>query len=373
MSRTQYNNHIRLNELTAQACDVLEDIFDELGLEYRLSSSRIFGPCPIHGGDNQGALCMYPKGEEIGGIWMCHTHHCERTWKKTLIGFIHGVLSTQKATEVQWTDAVDWLCDFLGYTSFNDIVTPDAQELSRRRYSGIHNKIRLLPRQSKSQWTRYDLRQKLIIPSEYYLNRGYSPEILDKYDVGWYSKVRRVVVPIYDDDYRYITGFTGRTTHDQCGKCQQWHSVNDPCSQAKYYEHAKWIHSKEFEASQYLYNYWFAREHIQDSLTVILVEGPGDVWKLEEAGIHNAVAMFGVDLTDAQKFILEQSGAMSAIIMLDNDEAGMNGAVALKQQLGRFLRLFFPTFHGSDVGELQTDTVTTDIQPIINNITKAYK
>jgi 5S rRNA maturation endonuclease (ribonuclease M5) len=363
-----YNNHVKLNELTSQACNVIEDVMDELGIEYHSAGNRLYGPCPIHGGDNPGGFSLYPQGEIVGGYWQCFTRKCEGKWKKTLIGFIHGVLSAQQSRDMSWTEAVDWLCNFLGYDSLDDIDVPDAQELSRRRYSAIHNKIRLLPRQSTSAWTRQDIRAKLQIPSEYYLNRGYSQETLDKYDVGWYNRVQRVVVPVYDDDYRYAVGFTGRSPHNKCPKCSWWHDSLDKC-----HEVPKWLHSKGFNASKYLYNYWFAKDHIRDSLSVILVEGPGDVWKLAEGGIHNAVAMFGVELTDDQRFVVEQSGAMSAIVLMDNDEAGIEGAMRLREQLGRFLRLYFPTFEGNDVGELNTNAITKDIKPILNKITRVYQ
>lgn len=369
-----YRDQDRLNELNAKACEVLEDILTALGVEYRKNHKRIYGPCPVHGGDNPLAFNIFPEGESIGGIWVCHTHHCERKWKKTLIGFIHGMLSKSKEENISWTDAVDWLCKFLGYSSLADVVKPNAQELSRRRYSAIHSKMNLVPHQNKTQWNRYSVRQLLEIPSKYYIERGYSAAVLEKYDVGLHKKHNRIVVPIYDDDYRYVIGFTGRSMYPECRVCGLYHIQGTcPTNEMDKLRAAKWKHSEGFDASNHLYNYWFAKDKIRESMTIILTEGPGDCWKLEEAGIHNSVALFGAHMTDAQRFLIEQCGAMSAILMLDNDEAGIKAALDIKEQLGRFLLLYFPTFDTHDVGDLNEDAITKDIKPLIDSAIKCYK
>ena len=65
--------------------------------------------------------------------------------------------------------------------------------------------------------------------------------------------------------------------------------------------HSKWRHNKDFKTQEHLYNMWFAKEFIQSTRTAIIVESPGNVWRLEEAGIHNSVAIFGTNLSIKQK------------------------------------------------------------------------
>jgi DNA primase len=68
---------------------------------------------------------------------------------------------------------------------------------------------------------------------------------------------------------------------------------------------------------------WNAKKHIKSSNnTVILVESPGNVWRLEEAGVHNSIAIFGTTFTDRQKMIVDCSGAMNIITIMDSDDAG---------------------------------------------------
>jgi DNA primase len=81
------------------------------------------------------------------------------------------------------------------------------------------------------------------------------------------------------------------------------------------------------------------------------VEGPGDVLRLEDNNIHNAVAIFGVSLSDQQKSLLEQSGVTDLIILLDNDEAGNRAKSILQKNLRRDFRLQFPQISGKDIGD----------------------
>ena len=84
----------------------------------------------------------------------------------------------------------------------------------------------------------------------------------------------------------------------------------------------KWLNSKGFNSGACLYNYWNAKDHISETSTAILVEGQGDVWRLDEAGIYNVVGMFGCSLGGQQRLILERSGALKLVVMTDADEAG---------------------------------------------------
>jgi DNA primase len=199
--------------------------------------------------------------------------------------------------------------------------------------------------------SRNEVRGRLEIPCKYYMDRGYSSEVLDKYDVGLCSTkgkrmYKRAVVPVYNNEYTHAVGFTGRATFED----------------HKY----KWVHNTGFLANDHLYNYWFAKEHIVESGCVVLVEGPGDVWRLEENGIHISVAMFGTDLSDQQMSLLYGSGANSVVVLTDNDEAGRKSALKINDKCKRLFRMFFPKLSTSDVGELGSDEITSDIKPILD-------
>jgi 5S rRNA maturation endonuclease (ribonuclease M5) len=366
-----------VNQVTDECCDVIGDMMTELGVNYTRSQRRLFGACPVHGGDNPGAWNLYPDGDNVRGIWFCRTHNCHLKWKKTLVGFVHAMLCNHyPEKKLKWTHAVDWMIKFLGYNNASEIVTPDEATLERQRYNNASYRLNLKPKTSADRtWTPEKYRENIEVPSQYYLDRGYEHETLVRYDVGYSKRTNRSVVPVYNDKHDTIIGMTARTHYDKCSECGYYHQPEQACPIRieDQINACKWKNSPGFEAAHFLYNLWFARPHIVESGTIILVEGPGDVWRLEEAGIKNSVAIFGTDLTEEQLTLIESSWAMNVIVLTDNDEAGKNAANTLNEKLRRTHRMFFPTIKGNDVGDLRSNAVTADIAPTLKKITKFNK
>lgn len=371
-----YFDYDLLDEIKDMACANIEELLTSLGVDFRRNGKMIVGPCPVHGGDNLSAWNLYPEGEDVRGYWVCRTHHCEKkknkynkpTYGSTLIGFVRGVLSNQRSRKVSYKDAVDFLVDFLGYKSLSEISRPDSKTIERRKYISSMKKLSLAPKQQSIGWDRDKVRSTTKIPSQYYIDRGYSNDVLDKYDVGTHEKRQRVVIPVYDDRYKYVAGFLARSTNPQCEECGKWHKKDSPCPQNGYQvkESEKWLNGN-FESTNYLYNYWFASEHIHKCGVAILVEGAGDVWRLEDNGIHIGLGLFGTELSAQQRVLLDRSGALSIVVLLDPDNAGQEGCNKIKKQLGRQYRMYFPKIR-DDVGGLNSDEITSDIEPIINKV-----
>lgn len=323
-----------VNQITNECCDNIGDMLDALDVKYTQSHRRIFGPCPIHGGDNPVAWNLYPEGDVVRGIWCCYTKNCQEKWKKTLVGFVHGVLAAKGHSLQSWRDAVKWMAEFLGYKDIADVKTPDAGTLERQGFNNVMRRLSIKPNTHVERtWQPTSYRKAVQIPSQYYIDRGYSADILRKYDVGYASRTNRSVVPIYDDVHKTIVGMTARTHWPQCPLCQYYHEPNAKCptTTGDQINSCKWKHSPGFEASNYLYNFWFAKPHIESTGTIILVEGPGDVWRLEEAGIKNSVAIFGTTLNEEQLVLLESSWAMNAVVLTDNDKGGQLAAIDIKK------------------------------------------
>ena len=359
----------KISEIQEMVSYRAEEFFDFLNLDYYNCGRYLAGPCPVHGGDNRTAFNFFTEGESNKCNWICYTHHCERPLKSggfgnNLVGLIRGIKG------LEYKPAVDFLCDYLKIDINN--IKIDLEKESRYKTQKQNNILYKERIHKPGQITREMVRSKLIIPSHYYLSRGYSQEILDKYDVGLCTTFGkemygRVVVPVYDDDYRYVVGVTGRSIHEQ-HSCGLYHNIKEKCPIGKESEYSKWKNNTNFSKSNYLYNYWFAKDSISNDGYAILVEGPGDVWKLEELGIKNSLALFGTELTDEQMLILERSGAMTLIIMTDNDEAGRIASINIKNKCQKLFRMYFPNFIGKDAGELNKTNVTRDIEPIIKRI-----
>ena len=347
----------KLAELELQILDRIEELLEVFEIDYTRNYNRIMCQCPIHQGDNPTALNLYLDGHTRPGHWVCNTRQCQDVFKPTLTGFIRGVLSARKGWEKPgdtietFKNTVDFMVSFCGreLSSFN-VSSSDAE---KRKFHSKISGIRKDASCNKMSIPRQKVLSSLAIPSQYYSMRGFSHEVLQKYDVGECknpdSFMRgRVVVPIYDSKHNNMIACSGRTLKEG--------------------QKPKWIHTSGFDADSCLYNSWFAKDFIKESNIAILVEGPADVWRLEENGIHNSVAMFGTTLSDGQKDILDMMGAMSLVIMTDNDDAGRKGAINTLNKCKRTYRVYIPNFTGSDVGDITLDSITSDINPLIEKI-----
>lgn len=374
-------------------CARLDDLLAELGVGLTRMGKMYAGPCPVHGGDNHGALNLYPDGDTRPGYWKCNTRKCHRSAREggfgaTVLGFVRGVLSNQKfdwgmarnAAEARaqkslpWRETVDWCCAFLG-TTVRDIKV-NYGELEKRQFAAGVASLTRRPAEAKSGLTRADVRNHLVVPAEYFVRRGYSPEILDRYDVGLYPArgkplSDRVAVPVYDQDHRWVLGFTGRSVHPECPACGRWHHPQDACpakgDRAAWGRTAKWF-NQSFAKEDSLYNLWFARKPIREQGMVVVVEGPGDVWKLEMAGVRCSVALYGSELSDTQQVLLEMSGAMNVVVLTDTDAAGDGAREQLRRRLGRSFRLFFPELASHDVGGMTVEQVRQEVLPVLEPI-----
>jgi DNA primase len=77
-----------------------------------------------------------------------------------------------------------------------------------------------------------------------------------------------------------------------------------------------------------------------DGQPLVVVEGPFSVFRLAQAGIRSAVAIFGSSLSDEQADLLATNGRR-IVLMFDGDEAGQSGMRLAAAKLIRrtFLRV----------------------------------
>ena len=162
--------------------------------------------CPIHNGDNPSAVNIYHQGESYRGNWKCRTHSCENIFKGSIIGFVRGVLSSKK---YGWINNGDNTCSFkeaLDYCMLflnKDMKSIKISKSDKNKitFANIVNHIKLKSAQAGiSSVTRDSVRKSLNIPAQYFIDRGFSAQILDRYDVGLCDKKNkemygRAVVP----------------------------------------------------------------------------------------------------------------------------------------------------------------------------------
>lgn len=373
-------NQQELKRMCDLLCDNIEDVLNALGLDdYRNNSKMITMSCPIHSGDNDSALNLYYEGDTYRGNWKCRTHQCEHCFRGSILGFIRGVISSQK---YNWSEQGDKMCSFNEVVEFcknllgsenNDLLVSKVSQ-DKNNFARIVDKIN--PKQLiNSKITRNSAIKNIEIPSQYYIDRGFSKDILTKYDVGLCSNpdkpmYNRVIVPIYDDTGEFLVGCTGRSIFDKCTTCQSYHNPEEMCpSKDVAWQYSKWKHSYGFKSQHYLYNFWNAKEYIYNNNYAILVESPGNVWKLEENNIHNSVAIFGCNLSDRQKLILDSSGAMTLFLIMDNDEAGDKAATEIQQKCENTYTIHRPQITATDIAEMTREEIDTQIIQFIKERT----
>jgi hypothetical protein len=368
-----YNQH-KLKFLCDELCDNIESLFDVLGLEdIKYNGKMYVGCCPIHNGDNNTAFNLYPYGDNYRGNWRCRTHNCDKVFKGSIIGFVRGVLSNQKYNwqgekdkTISFDETIKFVESFLGKDL--DKIKINKTEIEKKTFANIIKNIGSLNIDVTNKISRSNVRNSLKIPCEYFMNRGYSEEVLSKYDVGLCHKpekemYNRAVAPIYDLDHKYMVGCTGRSIFNKCPSCESYHSTDMSCpSSEDQWKYSKWKHSFQFKSQNYLYNLWFAKSHILNSHKVILVESPGNVWKLEENGIHNSVALFGSNLSDKQKILLDGSGAMTIISIMDSDDAGRKASETIKSKCKNTYNIIDIKISKPDISEMTTEEIEKEIK-----------
>lgn len=379
MIKSHLNDQAKLKIVCDEVCDNIESLLDTFGLDYKFNNKMITMSCPIHDGDNESAFNIYPEGDNYRGNWKCRTHNCEKIFKGSVIGFIRGVISHQK---YGWKSEGDPSCSFKEAVEFaTQFIKKDLSSIKisrsdreKRQFTNVVNYLQDSAVNQPSLITRNQIIKALKIPAQYYIDRQYSSDILTKYDVGLCDKEGkemsdRVVVPIYDHNYEHMIGCTGRSIYEKCSQCKGYHNSSEQCpSSENVWKYPKWKHSSNFKSQNNLYNFWFAKKHIMNSGIAIIVESPGNVWRLEENGIHNSVGIFGSSLSDRQKILLDSSGAMSIVILTDNDEAGRKAAMQIKQKCQNTYRIFIPTISKSDIGEMNSQEINTEIKGYIESI-----
>lgn len=369
----------KLKIVCDELCENIESLLDSFDLEYKVNHKLINMSCPIHDGDNFSAINIYPDGERYRGNWVCRTHNCEKIFKQSILGFIRGIISNRKYGWVKdgdntcsFQEALDYATKFLN-KDFNKIKISKTDK-DKKIFTNIVNYVGKSEIQDATKITRNQIIKNIKIPAEYYISRQYTSDVLIKYDVGLCSNpekpmYNRIVVPVYDNNYAYMVGCTGRSIFNRCILCNCYHNPDAPCPEEnKRWTFPKWKHSSDFKSQNYLYNFWFAKQFITQSYTAILVESPGNVWRLEESGIHNSVAMFGSSLSDRQKIILDSSGAMNLIILTDNDEAGRKAAEQIKNKCQNTYRIFIPNISKNDIGDMSITEIHQELKPQLDKI-----
>jgi DNA primase len=155
---------------------------------------------------------------------------------------------------------------------------------------------------------------------------GYSRETLKSFGVGVDLLHKRITYPLRDL-MGHLVGISGRSINDA-----------SPIRYKVYKEEYKTWDLPPYETDKkcLLWNAHRVLPEImnQELPKIVIVEGFKACMWLTQAGIPNVVALMTKTMSWEQKWILEQMSD-SHVLMLDNDEAGMDGYVTISRELAK--------------------------------------
>lgn len=325
----------------------IELVLKRLNVQYEVFGPNIYATCPAHEASDNPRAFSFSVDK---GIWKCWTRGCQEHYKNDIFGLIRGALSNIEGSDVGFAKTIAWSCELLNIKNKNFSINSQEEEA----HNDFVDIVKTLSDQENVIAYKPIELEALDYPSKYFISRGFDKKTLEHFMIGdcnikGSKMYDRAVIPIHDDCGNNIVGIIGRTT--------------------KEYKQPKFLfYPSGFVKTGLLYNYHRAVETINQSNTVFLVEGQGDVWKLYEAGISNAVSIFGKTLSKEQENKLSRLPITKVVILTDNDQAGRESKVQLQRQLGRMYKLYFPRMNAKDVGEMSVEQIKTHILPQIQGL-----
>lgn len=302
-------------------------IIEALGIQCTERYKYIFAPCPIHKGDRSDGWSFHLDL----GVWQCFSRGCHDKFGKDIFGLVRGIM------DLTFSGAIAWV---------KSVLERDGK-ISLDEVSQQQNNKAFISRAKQKEVVVYP--EEILTRLKYHTyleSRGYPRKLVEAYQIGISDAKHkrmsnRIIIPVRDIDGRLV-GFTGRTLYDD------W----------KQRKIGKWEHNRGFQKDRNLFNIHSAAKYIAESGEAIICEGPLDVLRLEQAGIHNGVAIFGRKLHNGQIGLLMRAGATRLVIALDDDHAGITGMEKSKKLAEAFFDVRTVNVGGGrDIGDLSVEEI----------------
>jgi len=261
----------------------IEAVLHDKGLSTNIKKRKdqLFGPCPVHGGDNPRAFVVSLKKN----LWHCFTQCDAGGDIVELVRRLDGKTYRQTA---QYLASLDHTLPGLSVTSYGSSSKKPFRPFTRR-----------LPLNGPIGWLK---------------EKGITPETAGRFDAGLYQGAG------------FLNECIGLRLHDLKGRPIGYAGRRLNPNQIKKY--GKWKFPPGLPKKDLLYNYHRVRSHLHKGLVV--VEGPWGVMRLAQLHIP-AVALLGIHLSYTQHDLLCK--VPNIIIMLDGDNAGRKATVRIRKTL----------------------------------------
>jgi len=329
---------MELTQIKKLLNDNYKEVFSKLNMHCEYFDDNVYCKCPVHeNSDNPRAFSYCVKR----GIWKCWTRDCQEHFRNDIFGVIRGVLSNATGEEVDFKKALKWVYqNFSIKSGKNNSIKqePDEDEFNKILRT-IKNKNKIIEHPPIQL-------EDFQVPSEYFLGRGFKKSTLKFFGVGDCNTkgvlYDRAIIPILSDSGKEVIGAIARST--------------------KEYKIPKFlIYPKGFDKRYCFYNYFNAKKRAEETSCLYVLEGQGDVWRMHEAGVKNAIGLLGKTISVQQEQKLKKLAVTHLIIILDNDQAGREARIKIQRQLGRTYKLTFPKLQDKDIGDMSVKKIKDDI------------
>lgn len=274
----------------------MEDVLSHYGVKLRrVGPDARRGKCPLPTHSSRDSSDSFSISLSRNA-WSCQSDSCAAARSGRVGGNVLDLVALMERCSLR--DAALHLQDWFGSG------TPNVEQHSRRSEPNATEVIENRP----LNFELHNIDQR----HAYLHGRGILPETAKSFGIGLYSGhgflQGRIVIPIHNE-HAELVAYVGRAIDQQ---------------QPKYRLPAG------FRKSNALYN--LHRAVRTDERSVIVVEGFFDAFKVHQAGYPSVVALMGSSLSDRQAYLLTEHFD-HAVLMLDGDAAGRNGADAIVEKL----------------------------------------
>lgn len=335
----------------------MEEVVDQIALDHlegvKIKAEYIAASCPFHGNDRHPSFWL----ERATGKWGCFTCQAGGSGIKWLL----------KELGVR-TRGIDHLIEEAekDRKKITAIAKVKRKVKARATFTGAH----ILPENILGLWE--------MCPVAL-LEEGFDEEILRTHDIGFDEKRLRITFPIRDIDGNLV-GISGRSTdgsHPKYKVYQGYHdkitedgkTVRDPGELGGWFQDYS---STDIRDHLYRGNFVYHKCFDGDGDYIIVVEGYKAALWMVQLGYANTVALMGARLSGMQERLIRRMG-VPTFILLDNNDAGQDGADRACYTLGNSTFPVYRCWYSEDKGEetQPDDLAEEEAEAVLEGATRA--
>ena len=299
-------------------------LMDSMGIPLMSANSQYqLYPSACHHSDwerHKNKLYYYVQAQR----WHCYS--CSGDWDT--IGLV------QHLRKCTFNQAIDYICTTLGISATELDIRQDVDNWQRDLRRWLPNADIDEP----SELTAYDpdilSAFDHLYPTEW-LEYGITRDSMDKFSIGWYARQACISIPVVQNGQ--LVGVRGRYTRRQ------------DVDKGKYRPIAMLDGTVlKFSTNQCLYGLDQNKAAIEKCRQVLLFESEKSVLKADSWHIHNALAVFGSNISKRHIEMLLELGVNDVVICFDSDyrqvgDDDFKFFVAKMKKLASKLRPYFST------------------------------